>query len=61
MRRTRDLNTLKAVGRPGSANHPADASVNTSSSQAEYQWQNGAPDLSEGDNVEVSLTVSSGD
>ena len=38
-----------------------DASVNTSSSQAEYQWQNGAPDLSEGDTVEVSLTVSSGD
>ena len=37
------------------------SSVNTSSSQAEYQWQNQTPDLSEGDTVEVSLTVSSGD
>ena len=37
------------------------SSVNTSSSQAEYQWQNQTPDLSEGDTVEVSLSVSSGD
>ena len=38
-----------------------DASANTSSSQAEYQWQGRTPDLTEGDTVQVSLTVSSGD
>ena len=51
--------TLQVVGITLSSDEAS--SVNTSSSQAEYQWQNQTPDLSEGDTVEVSLTVSSGD
>ncbi len=38
-----------------------EARTSKSSSQAEYQWQNQTPDLSAGDTVEVSLTVSSSD
>ena len=38
-----------------------EAEVTTSSSSYSYQWQNKIPDLSDGDIVEVSLTVSSGD
>ena len=38
-----------------------EAEVNTSSSSYSYQWQNKIPDLSDGDIVEVSLTLSSGD
>ena len=38
-----------------------EAEVTTSSSSYSYQWQNKIPDLSDGDIVAVSLTVSSGD